>query len=39
VESEKRDDFFHFVFGQLLKKKLGSGEFVPSPNIQVVTVI
>ena len=35
-DSEQRDEFFHFVFGTQLKKKLASGEFVPSPNIQVV---
>jgi NADPH:quinone reductase-like Zn-dependent oxidoreductase len=34
--SENRDNFFHFAFGQWLKGKLASWEFVPNPNIQVI---
>jgi hypothetical protein len=29
-------EFSHFVFGAWLKEKLETGEFVPSPKIQVI---
>ncbi|OCK83080.1 zinc-binding oxidoreductase-like protein CipB [Lepidopterella palustris CBS 459.81] len=36
-EDEKdRLEFTHFIFGVWLKEKLATGEFVPSPHIQVV---
>jgi len=33
---EARAEHFHFVFGEWLKEKLASGEFVPSPKVQVI---
>jgi hypothetical protein len=33
---KERMEFFHFVFGVWLKEKLETGEFVPSPKIQVI---
>jgi NADPH:quinone reductase-like Zn-dependent oxidoreductase len=33
---KERTEFFHFVFGVWLKEKLETGEFVPSPKIQVI---
>lgn len=33
---EARSDHFHFVMGEWLKEKLESGEYKPSPKIQVV---
>ncbi len=36
LDENERSEFFHFVFRIWLKEKLESGEFVPSPKIQVV---
>lgn len=36
IDMEERTKFFHFVFLVWLKKKLETGEFVPSPKTQVV---
>lgn len=35
-DEEARNEHFHFVFGVWLKEKLETGEFVPSPKVQVV---
>jgi NADPH:quinone reductase-like Zn-dependent oxidoreductase len=35
-DEEERMEFTHFVFGVWLKEKLETGEFVPSPKIQVI---
>lgn len=36
TNEEERMEFFHFVFGVWLKEKLETGEFVPSPKIQIL---
>lgn len=35
-DTEARTEHFHFLFGVWLKEKLGKGEYVPSPKVQVV---
>lgn len=35
-DEKERTEHFHYCFGVWLKEKLGNGEFVPSPKVQVV---
>jgi len=36
ADEQERKESFHFIFGVFLKEKLVTGDFVPSPKIQVV---